>query len=91
MAMNTGKYENGSDVRIYIGGKLVAGQQNCTLDLSSSTIDCSTKESGLYEEFEVAGLGWGLSLDGLIPLEMVFGSKYGAKSEKVRGNFIHAR
>lgn len=69
MAMNTGKYENGSDVRIYIGGKLVAGQQNCTLDLSSSTIDCSTKESGLYEEFEVAGLGWGISLDGLIPLE----------------------
>jgi len=69
MAMNTGKYENGSDVRIFVGGKLVAGQQNCTLDYSSSTIDCSTKESGLYEEFEVAGLGWGLSLDGLIPLE----------------------
>lgn len=69
MAMNTGKFENGSNVRIYIGGKLVAGQQNCTLDLSSSTIDCSTKMSGLYEEFEVAGLGWGLSLDGLIPIE----------------------
>ena len=69
MAMNTGRYENGSSVRIFIGGKMVAGQQNCTLDLSSSTIDCSTKESGLYEEFEVAGLGWSLNLDGLIPLE----------------------
>ena len=70
MAMaNTGKYENGSTVRIYIGGKLVAGQQNATLDMSTSTIDCSTKESGLYEEYEVAGLGWSISLDGLIPLE----------------------
>lgn len=69
MAMNTGKYENGSNVRIFINGKMVAGQQNCTLDMSSSTIDCSTKSSGLYEEFEVAGLGWSISLDGLIPLE----------------------
>ena len=66
--MNTGKYENGSNVRIYVNGKMVAGQQNCTLDMSSSTIDCSTKESGLYEEFEVAGLGWSISLDGLVPL-----------------------
>ena len=67
--MNTGKYENGSAVRIYINGKLVAGQQNCTLDMSTSTIDCSTKEDGLYENFEVSGLGWSISLDGLIPLE----------------------
>ena len=67
--MNTGKYENGSDVRLFINGQLVAGQQNCSLEMSSSTIDCSTKESGLYEEFEVAGLGWSMSLDGLIPLE----------------------
>lgn len=67
--MNTGKYENGSSVRIFIGGKLVAGQQNSTLDMSTSTIDCSTKEDGLYENFEVSGLGWSISLDGLIPLE----------------------
>lgn len=67
--MNTGKYENGSSVRIFVNGKMVAGQQNCTIDMSSSTIDCSTKESGLYEEFEIAGLGWSISLDGLVPLE----------------------
>lgn len=67
--MNTGKYENGSSVRIFVNGEMVAGQQNCTLDMSSSTIDCSTKESGLYEEFEVAGLGWSISLDGLVPLQ----------------------
>lgn len=67
--MNTGKYENGSDVRLFINGQLVAGQQNCSLEMSSSTIDCSTKESGLYEEFEIAGLGWSMALDGLVPLE----------------------
>ena len=69
MAMNTGKYENGSSVRIFINGKLVAGQQNCSIEMGSSTIDCSTKESGLYEEFEVAGLNWSMALDGLIPLQ----------------------
>lgn len=69
MAMNTGKYENGSNVRVFVNGKMVAGQQNCTLDMSSTTIDCSTKESGLYEEFEVSGLGWSISMDGLVPLQ----------------------
>lgn len=70
MAMqNTGKYENGSAVRIFVKGKLIAGQQNCSIEMGTSTIDCSTKETGLYEEFEVAGLNWSIALDGLIPLE----------------------
>lgn len=66
--MNTGKYENGSDVRIFAQGKLIAGQQNCTIDMSSSTIDTSTKETGDYADYEVAGLEWSISFDGLVPL-----------------------
>lgn len=68
MAIAQGKYENGSDVRIYASGKLIAGQQNCSIDMSSSTIDTSTKETGDYSDYEVAGLEWSLSFDGLVPL-----------------------
>ena len=68
MAITQGKYENGSDIRIYASGKLVAGQQNCSIEMSSSTIDTSTKETGDYADYEVAGLEWSVSFDGLVPL-----------------------
>lgn len=55
----------GLDVVISVGGKVVAGQRNASLEMSAETMDTTTKLSGGWAE-KIAGLkSWTTSLDGV--------------------------
>ena len=62
-------YRLGNNIRVTVGEKLIGGQQNCSLTMSSETGDVTTKDSGLWAESEVTGLSWSVSCDGLIAVD----------------------
>lgn len=51
----------GTDLRIYIGTKKIANEQNCTIDLSTAMIETSSKDSGDWMTQIPGRKSWGLS------------------------------
>lgn len=62
-----GKTIKGQNVRIKIGGKVVAGATSCTCHTAAQLEETSTKDStGSWTEQEVVALSWDGSVDGLV-------------------------
>lgn len=59
-------YIKGQTVKVTVGEQLIGGQQNCSLNRESETIDSTTKDSGMWSEEEVVGLSWSVDCDGLV-------------------------
>lgn len=57
---------NGNSVKIYIDGECVAYQKECSLNMSSSTVDVTTKDSDGWTDVEIGTNDWTMDLSGLI-------------------------
>lgn len=51
----------GTDLRIYIGTKKIANEQNCSIELSTAMIDTSSKDSGDWATSIPGRKSWSLS------------------------------
>ena len=54
----------GLDVLVHVGGKVIGGQQNCSLSLEADTIDISNKENFGWSSFIAGAKSWSVSCDG---------------------------
>ena len=43
-------YELGNDIMVSLGGEIIGGQKDCSLNRESETTDVTTKESGIWSE-----------------------------------------
>ena len=59
-------YELGNDIMVSLGGEIIGGQKDCSLNRESSTADVTTKESGMWPEEEITGLSWSVDLSGFV-------------------------
>ena len=59
-------YELGNDIMVSIGGEIIGGQKDCSLNRESTTADVTTKESGMWSEEEITGLSWSVDLSGFV-------------------------
>ena len=59
-------YELGNDIMVSLGGEVIGGQKDCSLNRESSTADVTTKESGMWSEEEITGLSWSVDLSGFV-------------------------
>ena len=59
-------YELGNDIMVSLGGEVIGGQKDCSLNRESSTSDVTTKESGIWSEEEITGLSWSVDLSGFV-------------------------
>ena len=59
-------YELGNDIMVSLGGEIIGGQKDCSLNRESETTDVTTKDSGMWSEEEVSGLSWSCDLSGFI-------------------------
>ena len=59
-------YELGNDIMVSLGGEVIGGQKDCSLNRESSTTDVTTKESGMWSEEEITGLSWSVYLNGFV-------------------------
>ena len=61
----------GQNLRITIGGKYVAFATSCTVHVSASLEDSSTKDSsdGIFQEQQLTGLSWDISTDALYSVD----------------------
>lgn len=62
----------GQNLRITIGGKYVAFATSCTVHVSATLEDSSTKDSsdGIFQEQELTGLAWDISTDALYSVDV---------------------
>lgn len=51
----------GTDLRIYVGTKVIANEKNCDIELSTKMIDTSSKDSGAWETAIPGRKNWSLS------------------------------
>lgn len=51
---------------MFYGGKCIAAAKSCTLHVSATIEDSSTKDSGNWAENEVTGLTWDASVEGIV-------------------------
>jgi len=56
----------GKDLLIAIGGRVIAAQSTCNLNLQQDTIEVCSPVSGPWREYIPSTLGWDVSCDGLI-------------------------
>ena len=54
----------GLDILVYVGGKAVGGQKNCSLSLESDTIDISNKNDFGWASFIAGAKSYSISCDG---------------------------
>ena len=59
-------YELGNDIMVSLGGEVIGGQKDCSLNRESATADVTTKESGMWSEEEITGLSWSVDLGGFV-------------------------
>ena len=59
-------YELGNDIMVSLGGEIIGGQKDCSLNRESETTDVTTKESGIWSEEEITGLSWSVDLSGFV-------------------------
>lgn len=61
----------GQNLRITIGGKYVAFATSCTVHVSATLEDSSTKDSsdGIFQEQQLTGLAWDISTDALYSVD----------------------
>jgi len=59
-------YELGNDIMVSLGGEVIGGQKDCSLNRESVTADVTTKESGMWSEEEITGLSWSVDLSGFV-------------------------
>ena len=59
-------YELGNDIMVSLGGEVIGGQKDCSLNRESETADVTTKESGMWSEEEITGLSWSVDLSGFV-------------------------
>lgn len=61
----------GQNLRLKIAGKFVGFATSCTVHVSASLEDSSTKDSsdGIFQEQELTGLAWDLSADALYSVD----------------------
>ena len=59
-------YELGNDIMVSLGGEVIGGQKDCSLNRESATADVTTKESGMWSEEEITGLSWSVDLSGFV-------------------------
>ena len=59
-------YELGNDIMVSLGGEIIGGQKDCSLNRESTTADVTTKESGMWSEEEITGLSWSVDLSGFV-------------------------
>ncbi len=59
-------YELGNDIMVSLGGEIIGGQKDCSLNRESETADVTTKESGMWSEEEITGLSWSVDLSGFV-------------------------
>lgn len=52
---------NGTDLRIYVGTKKIANETSCDIELSTTMIETSSKDSGAWETSIPGRKSWGLS------------------------------
>lgn len=59
-------YIKGQTVKVTVGENVIGGQQNCSLNRESETMDSTTKDSNMWSSEEVVGLSWSVDCDGLV-------------------------
>jgi len=59
-------YELGNDIMVSLGGEVIGGQKDCSLNRESATADITTKEAGMWSEEEITGLSWSVDLSGFV-------------------------
>jgi hypothetical protein len=59
---------NGSNLRVFVAGALVAEEQNCTFNLSHEPRDANSKDSGRWDNSEEGPLSGEFSGEGLVPV-----------------------
>ena len=62
-------YELGNDIMVSLGGEVIGGQKDCSLNRESATADVTTKESGMWSEEEITGLSWSVDLSGFVTVD----------------------
>jgi hypothetical protein len=51
---------NGTDLRIFVGTKKIAFETSCDIELSTTMIETSSKDSGAWETAIPGRKSWGL-------------------------------
>ena len=57
---------NSNSIKVIIDGECVAYQKECSLNMSSSTIDVTTKDSDGWTDVEIGTNDWTVDLSGLV-------------------------
>lgn len=66
MAIETSKITYGGDMMLFIGGEPMAFSSAAKLDVSLSTRDIGSKDSGFWEEKAAGKMSWSASSDALM-------------------------
>lgn len=56
----------GEDLLIAMGGRVIAAQRTCNLNMQQDTIEVCSPVSGAWREYIPSTIGWDISCDGLI-------------------------
>ena len=75
----------GQNLRILLGGKVIAGAKSCTIKVSAQTETASTKDSpDDWEEFESVAKSWEISAEALVVADTIIGTRKwsGAAADK---------
>lgn len=63
------KFINGSNLRVFVGGKVVAAATTCTVTINNVIESADTKDNeGVWDEGEITGKNWSMSVGALMPV-----------------------
>jgi predicted secreted protein len=60
---------NGTNFLVYLNGVAIAGSRSCTLNLTTDTPSCATKDSGGWEEVMNGLRAYTIDVDGLLQFD----------------------
>jgi predicted secreted protein len=60
---------NGTNFLVFLNGVAIAGSRSCTLNLTTDTPSCASKDSGGWEEVLNGLRSWTIDVDGLIQFD----------------------
>ncbi len=56
----------GQNVQLWVDGKTIAFAKTASFNITANEVDCSTKDSGGYENIEIGLIGWEMTSENLV-------------------------
>ena len=56
----------GQNIQLWVGDKTIAFAKTASFNITANEVDCSTKDSGGYENVEIGLIGWEMTSENLV-------------------------